>query len=153
MKAVVYKDAFSVAVEEVPDPKIQDPQDVIIKITTTNICGSDLHMYEGRTNLEPGKIIGHENLGEILECGAAVASFEPGDLVCVPFNASCGFCKNCDRGMTAACLTLNPGNAGAGYGYAGMGDLQGGQAEYLRVPYAGARIPRVQRKTSGRHAT
>ena len=136
MKAIVYNGPRDVQVKDMPDPVIQHPGDVIIRVTTTNICGSDLHMYEGRTSLEPGKIIGHENLGEILECGSAVASLEPGDRVCVPFNASCGFCKNCERGLTAACLTLNPGNAGAGYGYAGMGELHGGQAEYLRVPYA-----------------
>jgi glutathione-independent formaldehyde dehydrogenase len=135
MKALVYNGPRDVSVKDMPDPTIQHPNDVIVRITTTNICGSDLHMYEGRTELEPGKIIGHENLGEIIECGAAVASLSPGDHVCIPFNASCGYCKNCERGLTAACLTLNPGTAGAGYGYAGMGDLQGGQAEYLRVPY------------------
>jgi threonine dehydrogenase-like Zn-dependent dehydrogenase len=135
MKAVVYNGPRSVEVKEMPDPKIQHPNDVIVRITATNICGSDLHMYEGRTDLEAGKIIDHENLGEILECGPAVASLQPGDRVCIPFNASCGYCKNCERGLTSACLTLNPGTAGAGYGYAGMGDLQGGQAEYLRVPY------------------
>jgi threonine dehydrogenase-like Zn-dependent dehydrogenase len=135
MKAVVYNGPRDVAVKDMPDPKIQHPNDVIVRITTTNICGSDLHMYEGRTELEPGKIIGHENLGEILECGSAVVSLKAGDRVCIPFNASCGFCKNCERGLTAACLTLNPGTAGAGYGYAGMGELPGGQAEYLRVPY------------------
>ena len=135
MKAIVYKGPRDVQVEEMPDPKIQHPNDVIVKISTTNICGSDLHMYEGRTSLKPGTIIGHENLGEILECGPAVSSLKVGDLVCVPFNASCGFCKNCERGLTAACLTLNPGTAGAGYGYADMGDIPGGQAEYLRVPY------------------
>lgn len=69
-------------------------------------------MYEGRTNLERGKIIGHENLGEVIECGGAVKSLEVGDRVCVPFNASCGFCKNCERGFTGACLTLNPGTGG-----------------------------------------
>lgn len=135
MKAIVYNGPRDVEVKEMPDPSIQHPSDVIVKITATNICGSDLHMYEGRTSLEPGKIIGHENLGEILECGPAVASLKRGDYVCIPFNAACGYCKNCERGLTAACLTLNPGNAGAGYGYAGMGDLQGGQAQYLRVPY------------------
>jgi glutathione-independent formaldehyde dehydrogenase len=135
MKAIVYNGPRDVQIKDMPDPTIQHPSDVIVRITTTNICGSDLHMYEGRTELEPGKIIGHENLGEILECGPAVVGLKPGDRVCVPFNASCGFCKNCERGLTAACLTLNPGNAGAGYGYAGMGELQGGQAEYLRVPY------------------
>ncbi len=136
MKAIVYNGPRDVQVKDMPDPSIEHPNDVIVQITTTNICGSDLHMYEGRTTLEAGKIIGHENLGVVLECGPAVSSLKVGDRVCIPFNASCGFCKNCDRGMTAACLTLNPGTAGAGYGYAGMGDLQGGQAEYLRVPYA-----------------
>lgn len=136
MKAIVYNGPRDVEVKEVPDPTIQHPNDVIVRVTTTNICGSDLHMYEGRTNLEQGKIIGHENLGQIAECGAAVASLKVGDYVCIPFNAACGFCKNCERGLTSACLTLNPGTAGAGYGYAGMGELQGGQAEYLRVPYA-----------------
>lgn len=136
MKAIVYNGPRDVQVKEMPDPEIKHPCDVIVKITTTNICGSDLHMYEGRTDLEKGKIIGHENLGVIIECGKAVRSLKIGDRVCIPFNASCGFCKNCERGMTAACLTLNPGVAGAGYGYAGMGELEGGQAEYLRVPYA-----------------
>ncbi len=136
MRAIVYNGPRDVQVKEVPDPRIQHPNDAIVRITTTNICGSDLHMYEGRTSLEPGRVIGHENLGEVLECGPAVASLKRGDLVCVPFNASCGFCKNCERGLTSACLTLNPGSAGAGYGYADMGELPGGQAEYLRVPYA-----------------
>ena len=135
MRAIVYNGPRDVQVKDMPEPRIEHPSDVIVQITTTNICGSDLHMYEGRTDLEAGKIIGHENLGVIQECGPAVASLKVGDRVCIPFNASCGFCKNCERGMTAACLTLNPGNAGAGYGYAGMGDFQGGQAEYLRVPY------------------
>lgn len=136
MKAIVYNGPRDISVKEMPDPKIKHPNDVIVRITTSNICGSDLHMYEGRTELEPGKIIGHENLGFIEECGAAVSSLKPGDHVCIPFNASCGYCKNCERGYTSACLTLNPGTAGAGYGYAGMGELQGGQAEFLRVPYA-----------------
>lgn len=135
MRALVYNGPRDVEIQDMPDPKIKHPNDVLVKITTTNICGSDLHMYEGRTDLESGKIIGHENLGVIIECGPAVASLEIGDRVCIPFNASCGFCENCERGMTGACLTLNPGTAGAGYGYAGMGELQGGQAEYLRVPY------------------
>jgi len=92
-------------------------------------------MYEGRTDLEPGKIIGHENLGEVIECGKAVARIKVGDRVCLPFNVACGYCKNCESGLTSACLTLNPGNVGAGYGYADMGPYQGGQAEFLRVPY------------------
>jgi threonine dehydrogenase-like Zn-dependent dehydrogenase len=136
MKAVVYNGPWNVAVKEVPDAKIERPTDALVKITRTNICGSDLHMYEGRTSVEPGKIFGHENLGQVAEVGDAVDRIKKADRVCLPFNISCGFCKNCERGLTAFCLTTNPGNAGAAYGYADMGPYQGGQAEYLRVPYA-----------------
>lgn len=135
MKALVYNGPRDVRVQDVPDAKIEHPADVLVKITTTNICGSDLHMYEGRTDVEPGKVLGHENLGEVIEIGSAVARIHVGDMVCLPFNISCGFCKNCERGLTGFCLTMNPGNAGAAYGYAGMGPYNGGQAEYLRVPY------------------
>jgi threonine dehydrogenase-like Zn-dependent dehydrogenase len=93
-------------------------------------------MYEGRTDVEEGKVLGHENLGEVIEVGKAVERIEAGDMVCLPFNISCGVCKNCERGLTGFCLNANPGNAGAAYGYAGMGPYNGGQAEYLRVPYA-----------------
>jgi threonine dehydrogenase-like Zn-dependent dehydrogenase len=93
-------------------------------------------MYDGRTDVEEGKVLGHENLGEVIEVGNAVEKVEVGDMVCLPFNISCGYCKNCDRGWTGFCLNANPGNAGAAYGYAGMGPYNGGQAEYLRVPYA-----------------
>ena len=138
MKAVVYKDAYTVAVEEVPDPVITDPRDVIIKITTTNICGSDLHMYEGRTNVEQGKILGHENMGMVVETGPSVENFKPGDRVSVPFNVACGTCRNCVHGWTSFCLRTNPteGVDGSAYGYASMGPWDGGQAEYLKVPYA-----------------
>lgn len=136
MKALVYNGPKDVSIEEVPDPKIEQPTDVLVKITTTNICGSDLHMYEGRTDVEKGKVLGHENLGEVIEVGPAVSKVKVGDLVCLPFNVSCGFCRNCERGYTGACLTVNPGKAGGAYGYAGMGPYDGGQAEYLRVPYA-----------------
>jgi threonine dehydrogenase-like Zn-dependent dehydrogenase len=135
VKALVYRGPKKVRVEEVPDPKLEQPTDVLVQITTTNICGSDLHMYEGRTDVEKGKVLGHENLGRVMEVGSAVRRVKVGDWVCLPFNVSCGFCKNCDRGLTGACLTLNPGTAGAAYGYAGMGPYDGGQAEYLRVPY------------------
>jgi glutathione-independent formaldehyde dehydrogenase len=135
MKALIYNGPRDVRVKEVPDPRIEEPTDVIIRITTTNICGSDLHMYEGRTSLEKGRIIGHENLGEIVECGDAVRLVKIGDRVCIPFNVACGSCKNCTAGLTSACLTMNPGTAGAGYGYADMGPYEGGQAEYLRVPH------------------
>lgn len=135
MKALVYYGPRDVRVTQVPDARIEDPTDVLVKITTTNICGSDLHMYEGRTNVEKGKVLGHENLGQVIEAGRAVTRVKVGDIVCLPFNISCGFCKNCERGFTGFCLTLNPGVAGAAYGYAGMGPFPGGQAEYLRVPY------------------
>src|ERR1700748_813452 len=136
MKALVYNGPKDVAVKDVPDAKIEKPTDALIEITSTNICGSDLHMYEGRTDVEKGKVLGHENLGRVIEVGDAVDSIEVGDYVCLPFNIACGFCENCERGLTGFCLTTNPGTAGAAYGFAGMGPYSGGQAELLRVPYA-----------------
>ncbi len=136
MKAVVYKKPFEVAVETVPDPVIKHPNDVIVKITSSCICGSDLHMYEGRTAAEPGIIFGHENMGIIEELGSAVKSLSVGDRVVMPFNVACGFCKNCQRGFTGFCTTVNPGFAGGAYGYVAMGPWRGGQAEYLQVPFA-----------------
>jgi glutathione-independent formaldehyde dehydrogenase len=138
MKAVVYEGAFSVSVADVPEPRIEDPQDVIVKITSTNICGSDLHMYEGRTNVERGKVLGHENMGVVQETGQAVKNFKAGDRVSVPFNVACGTCHNCLHGWTSFCLRANPteGVDGGAYGYASMGPYAGGQAEYLRVPFA-----------------
>lgn len=135
MKALVYNGPRDVSVIEVPDAKIERSTDVLVKITTTNICGSDLHMYEGRTDVEVGKILGHENMGIVIEVGEAVDRIKVGDRVCLPFNIACGFCKNCERGLTGYCLTVNPGTAGGAYGFAGMGPYSGGQAEYLRVPY------------------
>lgn len=135
MKALVYHGPYDVRVDNVPDPKIEQPTDVLVQITTTNICGSDLHMYEGRTNMETGRVLGHENLGRVVEVGKAVSEIKVGDMVCMPFNIGCGHCKNCERGLTAYCLKLNPGFAGAAYGFAGMGPYNGGQAEFLRVPY------------------
>jgi glutathione-independent formaldehyde dehydrogenase len=136
MKALVYRGPRDVKVEEVDDPRIERPTDVLVRITSTNICGSDLHMYEGRTSVEKGKVLGHENLGEVIEVGDAVVRIKKGDRVCLPFNIACGFCRNCEKGNTGFCLTTNPGNAGAAYGYAEMGPYEGGQAEYLRVPFA-----------------
>lgn len=136
MRAVVYKGAFNVAVENVADPKIQHPNDAIIRITSTCICGSDLHMYEGRTGAKPGIVFGHENMGIIEEVGPGVTSLHKGDRVVAPFNVACGFCKNCERGYTGFCLTVNPGFAGGAYGYVSMGPYTGGQAEYLRIPFA-----------------
>jgi threonine dehydrogenase-like Zn-dependent dehydrogenase len=135
VKALVYKGPREVSVDEVPDARIEAPTDVLVRITSSNICGSDLHMYEGRTDVERGKILGHENLGEVIETGPAVVRIRKGDRVCLPFNIACGFCRNCESGMTSACLTVNPGFAGGAYGYADMGPYQGGQAELLRVPF------------------
>ncbi|MEV0054484.1 glutathione-independent formaldehyde dehydrogenase [Saccharopolyspora shandongensis] len=136
MKAVVYQEPFSVAINEVDRPTIQHPNDVIVRITSTAICGSDLHMYEGRTAAEPGIVFGHENMGIIEETGSGVAGLNRGDRVVMPFNVACGFCKNCMAGNTGFCLTVNPGFAGGAYGYVAMGPYTGGQAEYLRVPFA-----------------
>jgi glutathione-independent formaldehyde dehydrogenase len=136
MRAVVYKGPFKVAVEQVENPKIQHPNDVIVHITSSAICGSDLHMYEGRTAAQPGIIFGHENMGLVEEVGPGVVSLHKGDRVVMPFNVACGFCKNCIRGYTGFCLTVNPGFAGGAYGYVAMGPYPGGQAEYLRVPFA-----------------
>ena len=135
MKALVYNGPRDVQVKDVPDAKIEKATDVLIKVTTTNICGSDLHMYEGRTNMENGRILGHENMGRVIEVGNAVDCVKVGDMVCLPFNIGCGFCENCERGLTGYCLTVNPGSAGGAYGFAGMGPFSGGQAELLRVPY------------------
>jgi glutathione-independent formaldehyde dehydrogenase len=136
MKALIYHGPRDVRIKDVPDATIERPTDAIVRITSTNICGSDLHMYEGRTSVEKGKVLGHENLGEVIEVGEAVDVVRVGDMVCLPFNIGCGFCKNCERGLTGFCLTVNPGHAGGAYGYAEMGPYNGGQAEYLRVPYA-----------------
>lgn len=136
MQAVVYKGKNNVSVEEVPDPKIEAPGDAIIRITTTAICGSDLHMYEQRSAAEPGTVFGHENQGVVQEVGKGVVGIKPGDRVVLPFNIACGFCFNCTRGYTNAWLTANPEAPTAGYGYSGMGPYRGGQAEFLRVPFA-----------------
>lgn len=136
MKAVVYRGKKDVAVEEVPDPILEDPRDVIVKVTSAAICGSDLHVYDGRTDAEEGTVLGHEIMGVIDEVGEAVSSVNMGDRVVLPFNISCGLCMNCLRGYTSACLTTNPENPGAAYGYPDMGPYQGGQAEYVRVPFA-----------------
>ena len=135
MKALVYNGPRDVQFKNMPDAKIERPTDVLVKISSTNICGSDLHMYEGRTDMEAGRILGHENMGEVIEVGKAVDRVKVGDLVCLPFNIGCGFCENCERGLTGYCLTVNPGSAGGAYGFAGMGPYSGGQAELLRVPY------------------
>ena len=135
MKAAVYNGPRDIQVTDMPDARIERATDVLVQITTTNICGSDLHMYEGRTDMEPGRILGHENVGVVIEVGDAVDRIKVGDAVCLPFNIGCGFCENCEKGLSGFCLTVNPGSAGGAYGFAGMGPYSGGQAELLRVPY------------------
>jgi glutathione-independent formaldehyde dehydrogenase len=138
MKAVTYNGPRDVSVSEVDDPRIEIGTDAIVRITSTNICGSDLHMYEGRTDFEQGRTFGHENLGQVVEVGDACQKVQVGDWVCLPFNIACGHCANCERGFTNYCLIAQPAQnmAGAAYGFADMGPWQGGQAEYLRVPWA-----------------
>src|ERR1700722_2943542 len=101
MKAVVYKKEKQVAVENVKDPIIEAETDAVIRISTAGICGSDLHMYEGRTSSEIGTVFGHENMGVIEKVGDAVKSVKVGDRVVIPFNVACGFCMNCERGFTS----------------------------------------------------
>jgi len=138
VKALVYNGPRDVTVSQAPDPGIDRPGDAIIQVTRTNICGSDLHMYEGRTDIEPGRVLGHETMGQVVETGPAVERLRPGDMVTVPFNVACGHCPNCERGLTSYCLTANPDPhvAGAAYGFAGLGPWSGGQAEYLKIPWA-----------------
>jgi glutathione-independent formaldehyde dehydrogenase len=109
---------------------------VILKIVSTNICGSDQHMVRGRTTAPKGLILGHEITGEVIEAGRDVEFIKVGDLVSVPFNIACGRCRNCKERATGVCLNVNPARPGAAYGYVDMGGWVGGQAEYVMVPYA-----------------
>jgi glutathione-independent formaldehyde dehydrogenase len=135
---VVFEDVRRVAVQEVVDAEIEDPADVIVRVTSSAICGTDLHMFDGRTGAEPGLVLGHEPLGVVERIGSAVQTVSPGDRVVIPTHLYCGVCFNCARGYSAACLRVRPGGFGAAYGYAGMGGYRGAQAERLRVPFADA---------------
>ncbi|MDO5617230.1 formaldehyde dehydrogenase, glutathione-independent [Kocuria sp.] len=114
----------------------QLPHAAILKVVTTNICGSDQHMVRGRTTAPDGLILGHEITGEVVETGPGVEFIKEGDLCSVPFNISCGRCVNCKKGRTEICLNVNPDRPGSAYGYVDMGGWVGGQAEYVLVPYA-----------------
>lgn len=103
MKAVHYEGPFKVSVKEVGVPSIEHPDDVIVKVTTAAICGSDLHMYQGRTAAEAGLVFGHENMGIVIETGAGVTLLEKGDRIVLPFNVADGRCRNCEEGRTAFC--------------------------------------------------
>jgi threonine dehydrogenase-like Zn-dependent dehydrogenase len=148
MKALCWHGKKNVRVENVPDPRILNPRDAIIKLTTSAICGSDLHLYDGYIpTMEQGDILGHENMGEVVELGSAVKNLQKGDRVVIPFTISCGQCFFCQKELWSLCDNSNPnartaetffGYSPSGlFGYSHMlGGYAGGQAEYLRVPFA-----------------
>ncbi|MEP4546655.1 MAG: formaldehyde dehydrogenase, glutathione-independent [Saccharospirillum sp.] len=140
-RGVIYQGPGKVSIESIAFPELalgsrRCDHGVILKVLTTNICGSDQHMVRGRTTAQPGLVLGHEITGEIIECGRDVEFLKAGDIVSVPFNIACGRCRNCKEGRTGICLNVNPARPGAAYGYVDMGGWVGGQAEYVMVPYA-----------------
>ncbi|MFK2826705.1 zinc-dependent alcohol dehydrogenase [Bacillus sp. B190/17] len=137
MKAVTYQGKYEVAVKQVEAPKIQDREDVIIKVTSTAICGSDLHLYQGNFPLPAGYVIGHEPMGIVEETGPDVTSVKKGDRVVIPFTVACGTCQYCQHDLESQCDNSNPHYDSGGYfGYSEkFGNYPGGQAEYLRVPF------------------
>ena len=141
MRALTWQGKRDVRVTDVPDPRIEHPTDAVIKVTSTAICGSDLHLYEVLGPfLSPGDVLGHETMGVVEEVGSEVSHIAPGDRVVVPFNISCGSCWMCSRGLYAQCETTQNRSTGKGaslFGYTSLyGSVPGGQAEYLRVPQA-----------------
>jgi glutathione-independent formaldehyde dehydrogenase len=151
MKAVAYIEPMKVEIQDIEYPGLelkdgpgvnpanvgrQTHHGVILKLVATNICGSDQHMVRGRTTAPPGLILGHEITGEVVEVGRDVEFIQQGDLVSAPFNIACGRCRMCKEGHTGVCLNVNPERPGSAYGYVDMGGWQGGQAEYVMVPYA-----------------
>ncbi|MFD9304822.1 zinc-dependent alcohol dehydrogenase [Streptomyces sp. NPDC060048] len=140
MKALTWHGKRDVRIDTVPEPGIQDPTDVIVKVTTTGLCGSDLHLYEAfGPFLDAGDILGHEPMGVVEEAGPGVTALRPGDRVVVPFNISCGTCFMCRQGLQSQCETTQVreyGNGASLFGYTKLyGQVPGGQAEYLRVPF------------------
>lgn len=138
MKAVILEETRKIVVRDVPDAEIRATTDALLRLTSSAICGTDLHFYEGRMRGLEGQIIGHEPLGIAEEVGSAVRNVKKGDRVVVPTRICCGFCAMCAEGHSSACLTTNPGQAGAAYGYPNKGGYQGAQTELLRVPFADA---------------
>jgi len=150
-RAVAYMGPGKVEVQEIPYPKLElqdgpgvNPANVgrktehgvILKVVSTNICGSDQHMVRGRTTAPEGLVLGHEITGEVIEVGRDVEFIKVGDICSVPFNIACGRCRNCKERKTGICLNVNPDRPGSAYGYVDMGGWVGGQAEYAMVPYA-----------------
>ncbi|GHB01325.1 formaldehyde dehydrogenase, glutathione-independent [Modicisalibacter luteus] len=141
-RGVVYIGPGEVEVQDIAYPRMETPNGraiehgVILKVVSTNICGSDQHMVRGRTTAPAGLVLGHEITGEVIEKGKDVEFLEIGDLVSVPFNVACGRCRTCKEGHTGVCLHVNDDRAGGAYGYVDMGGWVGGQARYVMVPYA-----------------
>jgi glutathione-independent formaldehyde dehydrogenase len=150
-RGVAYIEPGTVEVQDIPFPELElkdgpgvhpdnvgrkTPHGAILRIVSTNICGSDQHMVRGRTTAPPGLILGHEITGEVIETGPDVEFIKEGDLCSVPFNIACGRCRNCKEGNTGVCLNTNPDRPGSAYGYVDMGGWVGGQANYVLVPYA-----------------
>src|SRR5919206_2700719 len=150
-RIVVYQGPGEVSVEDIDYPKLEVPEEVaegmgyrsvaaphavILRIVSTNICGSDQHMVRGRTTAPVGQTLGHEITGEVIEKGNDVQFIDIGDLCSVPFNIACGRCRNCKERKTGVCLNVNPARAGSAYGYVDMGGWLGGQAQYVMVPFA-----------------
>src|SRR5215813_12464447 len=142
-RCVVYQGPGKVEVQDIGYPELALPEQnrkcehgVILKIVSTNICGSDQHMVRGRTTAPIGQTLGHEITGEVIEVGRDVEFIKRGDLCSVPFNIACGRCHMCKEGKTGICLNVNPARPGAAYGYVDMGGWKGGQAEYVMIPYA-----------------
>src|SRR5438874_7725025 len=142
-RGVAYIKPGVVEIQDIDFPKLTNPTNkkkaehgVILKIISTNICGSDQHMVRGRTTAPSGLVLGHEITGEVIEAGKDVEFIKVGDVCSVPFNIACGRCRNCKEGRTGICLNVNPARPGAAYGYVDMGGWVGGQAEYVMVPYA-----------------
>jgi glutathione-independent formaldehyde dehydrogenase len=146
LRSIDYPKLKMPASEDKPFGGKDAPHGVILKIVSTNICGSDQHMVRGRTTAPKGLILGHEITGEIIEKGNDVEMLNVGDLVTVPFNIACGRCRNCREGKTGICLTVNPARPGAAYGYVDMGGWMGGQAEYVMVPYADFNLIKFPKK-------
>lgn len=141
MRAVTWQGQRDVRVEDVPDPTIEQPTDAIVRITSSGLCGSDLHLYEVMTPyMTPGDVLGHEPMGVVEAVGSAVTDLAPGDRVVIPFNISCGHCFMCDEQLYSQCETTQVTEYGTGaalFGYSKMyGQVAGGQAELLRVPQA-----------------
>lgn len=140
-RGVAYIKPGVVEVQSIDYPKLaigdrKCEHGVILKVVSTNICGSDQHMVRGRTTAPAGLVLGHEITGEVIETGRDVEFIKKGDIVSVPFNIACGRCRNCKEGKTGICLNVNPARPGAAYGYVDMGGWVGGQADYVMVPYA-----------------